>query len=267
MSELLTIENIGVTYGNIRALHDVSMHVKEGNIVCLIGANGAGKSTLLKAIVGLEPLVTGIISYKGTVIGNSQNSNSNKRRLIQLLNFRDKKKLHHGPKSLRTDEIASLGIAMVPEGRRVFADMTVEENLDMGAFLVEDEAMITKKKKEMYDFFPILGARRKQKTRSLSGGEQQMMAIARALMASPKLLLLDEPGLGLAPLIIQDIFEKIAIINREENVTVFLVEQNARMALKLSDEGYVMENGVIVLSDTSQALLENEKVRAAYLGE
>jgi branched-chain amino acid transport system ATP-binding protein len=168
---------------------------------------------------------------------------------------------------LRTDEIAGRGVALVPEGRRVFADMTVEENLDMGAFLIRDDDKISRKKEEMYDFFPILGARRKQKTRSLSGGEQQMMAIARALMSSPRLLLLDEPGLGLAPLIIQDIFEKIAIINREEDVTVFLVEQNARMALKASKQGYVMENGVIVLSDLSANLLENEKVKAAYLGE
>jgi branched-chain amino acid transport system ATP-binding protein len=168
---------------------------------------------------------------------------------------------------LRTDQIAGLGVALVPEGRRVFADMSVEENLDMGAFLVRDEAQIARKKEEMYDFFPILGARRKQKTRSLSGGEQQMMAIARALMSSPRLLLLDEPGLGLAPLIIADIFDKIKIINREENVTVFLVEQNARIALKASKRGYVMENGRIVLSDDSEKLLVNEKVRAAYLGE
>ncbi len=168
---------------------------------------------------------------------------------------------------MRTDQIAGLGVALVPEGRRVFADMSVEENLDMGAFLVRDEAQIARKKEEMYDFFPILGARRKQKTRSLSGGEQQMMAIARALMSSPRLLLLDEPGLGLAPLIIADIFDKIKIINREENVTVFLVEQNARIALKASKRGYVMENGRIVLSDDSEKLLVNEKVRAAYLGE
>lgn len=158
-------------------------------------------------------------------------------------------------------------MALVPEGRRVFADMSVEENLDMGAFLVRDEGLIARKKEEMYDFFPILGARRKQKTRSLSGGEQQMLAIARALMGSPRLLLLDEPGLGLAPLIIQDIFEKIRIINEEDGVTVFLVEQNARLALNASNRGYVMENGVIVLSDLSANLLENEKVKSAYLGE
>ena len=145
--------------------------------------------------------------------------------------------------------------------------MTVEENLDMGAFLVRDQEAIDKKKEEMYDFFPILGARRKQKTRSLSGGEQQMMAIARALMSSPHMILLDEPGLGLAPLIVQDIFQKIKLINEEEKVTVFLVEQNARLALKASSKGYCLENGSIVLADSSQALLSNDRVRAAYLGE
>jgi branched-chain amino acid transport system ATP-binding protein len=261
MSELLSIDSIHVSYGNIKALKDVSLHVDAGDIVCLIGANGAGKSTLLKAIVGLEPLIGGSITYESRLIATGQKTVSTTPRTFF------KKKSGTGNSSLRTDQIAGLGVALVPEGRRVFADMSVEENLDMGAFLVRDEAQIARKKEEMYDFFPILGARRKQKTRSLSGGEQQMMAIARALMSSPRLLLLDEPGLGLAPLIIADIFDKIKIINREENVTVFLVEQNARIALKASKRGYVMENGRIVLSDDSEKLLVNEKVRAAYLGE
>ncbi len=260
MSELLRIDSIHVSYGNIKALKDVSMHVDQGDIVCLIGANGAGKSTLLKAIVGLEPLVDGSIAYENNIIATSQKGTGHKRSFF-------KKGHNGGNSSLRTDQIAGLGVALVPEGRRVFADMSVEENLDMGAFLVRDEQLIAKKKEEMYDFFPILGTRRKQKTRSLSGGEQQMMAIARALMSSPRLLLLDEPGLGLAPLIVADIFDKIKIINKEDNVTVFLVEQNARMALKASNHGYVMENGRIVLSDESDKLLANEKVRAAYLGE
>ncbi len=259
MSELLTIDSISVSYGNIKALREVSVRVEEGDIVCLIGANGAGKSTLLKAIVGLEPITTGSITYQGNVIAQAGSANEKKR-----FSFLRKGGLSQ---NLRTDEIAGRGVALVPEGRRVFADMTVEENLDMGAFLVRDEQQIARKKEEMYEFFPILGARRKQKTRSLSGGEQQMMAIARALMSSPRLLLLDEPGLGLAPLIIQDIFEKIAIINREENVTVFLVEQNALMALRASKQGYVMENGRIVLDDLSSNLLQNDKVKAAYLGE
>lgn len=246
MSELLKLEDVSVSYGNITALKNVSMSVQEGEIVALIGANGAGKSTLLKAIVGLEPLVSGSVTYNGQLLGEVKNG-------------------HY--KGLPTNEVVQKGIALVPEGRRVFADMTVEENLDMGAFMIRDDAYISKKKQEMFDFFPILGNRRKQKTRSLSGGEQQMMAVARALMSSPKLLLLDEPGLGLAPLIVQDIFSKIAIINKEEKVTVFLVEQNARMALKSSDQGYVMENGVIVLADKARDLLKNEKVRAAYLGE
>ncbi|MGI6467001.1 MAG: ABC transporter ATP-binding protein [Sphaerochaetaceae bacterium] len=256
MSELLTINSISVSYGNIRALRGVSVHVEQGDIVCLIGANGAGKSTLLKAIVGLEPITTGSISYQGNIIADSKYTDNKSRFGLPSRST-----------NLRTDQIASLGVSLVPEGRRVFADMSVEENLDMGAFLIKDEQQIARKKEEMYDFFPILKARRKQKTRSLSGGEQQMMAIARALMSSPRLLLLDEPGLGLAPLIIQDIFEKIAIINKEDKVTIFLVEQNARMALKASKQGYVMENGEIVLSDLSSNLLENEKVKSAYLGE
>ena len=243
MSELLTIENIDVCYGNIKALSGVSMHVDQGDIVCLIGANGAGKSTLLKSIVGLEGRTNGQICFDGEVICQA-------------------KKVKH-----TTDQIAKMGISLVPEGRRVFADMTVEENLDMGAFMVRDQNVIAKKKEELFDFFPILGARRKQKTRSLSGGEQQMMAIARALMSSPRMILLDEPGLGLAPLIIQDIFNKIALINKQDKVTIFLVEQNARMALKASNKGYVMENGKIVLADKASNLLTNEKVKAAYLGE
>ena len=243
MAEILKIDDISVSYGSIRALTDVSMSIDEGAIVSLIGANGAGKSTLLNAIVGLQPLKTGSISFAGETLCQSK---------------------HHG--SLTTDLIARRGIALVPEGRHVFADMTVEENLDMGAFMVKDQSVIEKRTNEMYDFFPILGARRKQKTRSLSGGEQQMMAIARALMSAPRLLLLDEPGLGLAPLIVQDIFSKIRIINEENKVTVFLVEQNARLALRSSSYGYVLENGRIVLEDKGSALLMNERVQKAYLG-
>lgn len=239
---LLNIENISVSYGNIRALSGVSMSVNEGDIVALIGANGAGKSTLMNAIVGLVPLQEGKVSYEDQVICQPKHQ------------------------KLTTDLIVQKGIALVPEGRHVFADMTVEENLDMGAFMVRDNALIARKKEEMYDFFPILGARRKQKTRSLSGGEQQMMAIARALMSSPRLLLLDEPGLGLAPLVVQDIFSKIKIINEENKLTVFLVEQNARLALRSSDYGYVLENGRIVLEDTGENLLGNESVQKAYLG-
>ncbi len=255
MSELLTIDSIAVKYGNIQALHDVSMKVDEGDIVCLIGANGAGKSTLLKAIVGLEPLVNGSITFEDTVIAKKR---AEAKKRFGFTRSHD---------ILTTDRIAEMGIALVPEGRRVFTDMTVEENLDMGAFMIRDEKVVARKKEEMFEFFPILKSRRKQKTRSLSGGEQQMMAIARALMSSPRLLLLDEPGLGLAPLIIQDIFQKIDLINREDKVTVFLVEQNAKIALKASTQGYVMENGRIVLSGKSDDLLENSKVRAAYLGE
>lgn len=254
MSSLLKIEDICVSYGNIKALKGVSLEANEGQIVCLIGANGAGKSTLLKAIVGLEPLVSGSISYAGEQIAVGHGAEH-----FSLS--------HKGTHSLPTEQICRKGIALVPEGRRVFADMTVEENLDMGAFQVKDKGLILKRKAEMFEFFPILGERRKQKTRSLSGGEQQMMAIARALMSDPKLLLLDEPGLGLAPLVIQDIFSKISIINRENKVTVFLVEQNARMALKASDDGYVMENGKIVLADKAMALLNDPKVKAAYLGQ
>ena len=240
--EILKIDKISVAYGNIRALSDVSMTVSEGDIVSLIGANGAGKSTLLNAIVGLVPLSDGTIAFDGETICQAKHQ------------------------KLSTDQIVKRRIALVPEGRHVFADMTVEENLDMGAFMVRDQALIEKRKAEMYDFFPILGIRRKQKTRSLSGGEQQMMAIARALMSSPRLLLLDEPGLGLAPLVVQDIFNKIRIINEENGVTVLLVEQNAKLALRTSDYGYVIENGKIVLEDKGENLLNNERVQKAYLG-
>ncbi len=243
---LLKIDDISVSYGNIKALHGVSMSVKEGSFVSLIGANGAGKSTLLKAIVGQEPLVTGSITYDENLLYSVKDGH------------------FHG---IPTYNVVKKGIALVPEGRRVFADLTVEENLDMGAFMLKDDALIKRKKQEMFDFFPILGTRRKQKARSLSGGEQQMLAVARALMVSPRLLLLDEPGLGLAPLIVHDIFSKLRHINQEDNVTVLVVEQNARLALKTADDGYVMENGVIVLYDKASALLKNERVRAAYLGE
>jgi branched-chain amino acid transport system ATP-binding protein len=255
VSLLLEVTDAEVKYGNITALKGVSVEVRRGEVVCLIGANGAGKSTLLKAIVGLEPLTKGEIRFDGQVI--AARSRIAQRRLPW----------GRSTDQLTTDQIVSRGISLVPEGRRVFADMTVEENLEMGAFLQRDEAVVKRKLEEMYELFPILKDRRRQKTRSLSGGEQQMMAIARALMSSPRLLLLDEPGLGLAPLIIRHIFQTIRRINAEEEVTVFLVEQNAKIALNSSRHGYVMETGSIVLDDESAALLENDRVKAAYLGE
>jgi len=245
---IVELRNIHVSYGNIEALKGVNLSIDEGEIACLIGANGAGKSTLLKSIVGLEPLLEGEILYNKEVISSSRNSEM-------------------GKYTLGTNRIIARGIAMAPEGRGVFAEMTVQENLEMGAYLLKDKIEKKKRIEEKYAMFPILHDRRKQLAGSLSGGEQQMLSIGRALMCSPRLLLLDEPALGLAPIIIQNIFDTIQRINREEHVTVFLVEQNARMALSISNKGYVLETGNLVLEDLSTNLLVNPKVKAAYLGE
>ena len=245
-NKILELKDVRVNYGNIQALKGVNLNVAEGEIVSLIGANGAGKSTLLKSIVGLESLTNGNITFNGISIRDAGNN----------------RKLN-----LPTDKIIASGISLVPEGRGVFPEMTVLENLEMGAYLLRDKAEKKRRIEEKYEMFGILRDRRKQLAGSLSGGEQQMLAIARALMSSPKLLLLDEPALGLAPLIIQNIFATISKISREEKVTIFLVEQNAKMALSISDKGYVMETGNIILEDLSSNLLENPKVKAAYLGE
>jgi branched-chain amino acid transport system ATP-binding protein len=245
-NKILELKDVRVNYGNIQALKGVNLNVAEGEIVSLIGANGAGKSTLLKSIVGLESLTNGNITFNGISIRDAGNN----------------RKLN-----LPTDKIIASGISLVPEGRGVFPEMTVLENLEMGAYLLRDKAEKKRRIEEKYEMFGILRDRRKQLAGSLSGGEQQMLAIARALMSSPKLLLLDEPALGLAPLIIQNIFATISKISREDKVTIFLVEQNAKMALSISDKGYVMETGNIILEDLSKNLLENPKVKAAYLGE
>lgn len=248
---ILELKNVHVSYGNIQALKGVNVTINEGEIVSLIGANGAGKSTLLKSIVGLEPLTRGEVIFNGERITYSGEDSSGK-----------KEKVYHS-----TDKIITRGISMAPEGRGIFPEMTVLENLEMGAFMIKDKALIKKRIEEKYEMFEILKDRRKQLAGSLSGGEQQMLSIARALMSSPRLLLLDEPALGLAPIIIQNIFQTISKISREDKVTIFLVEQNAKMALSISDKGYVLETGYIVLEDASRNLLENPKVKAAYLGE
>ncbi len=257
MSELLRVSDIRVNYGSIRALDGVSVTVDSGEIVCLIGANGAGKSTLLKAITGLEPILSGSIELDGKRIADAERDSSASAAGRAFSRRR----------RMPTNKIVELGVAMVPEGRRVFSDMTVRENLEMGAFLERREGKVRGRIEEMYNRFPILGDRQRQKAGSLSGGEQQMLVIARALMSSPRLLLLDEPALGLAPLVIRDIFDIITQINRDDGVTIFLVEQNALMALGVSGRGYVVETGSIVLTDSSTNLLGNERVRAAYIGE
>ncbi len=236
-SPILKLENVHTYYGNIHALKGISLLVPKGSIVCLIGANGAGKTTTLLTIFGVEPASQGEIIYQD-------------------------KPIH----KLRPEQIASLGMAQSPEGRQIFPKMTTLENLEMGAYLRRNKKEIQEDMEWVFELFPVLKERSSQKAGTLSGGEQQMLAMGRALMANPKLLLLDEPSLGLAPKIVEKIFETILEINRQ-GVTIFLVEQNAHMALAISNLGYVMETGTIVLSDNASALLKNEKVRKAYLGE
>lgn len=234
---MLKIQNIQTYYGNIQALKDVSIEIKEGEIVALIGANGAGKTTTLMSICGITPPRSGDILLDGDSL-----------------------------KGVGAEKIVQKGIVQVPEGRRIFPDLTVLENLEMGAFLRKNKKLIQQDLNYVMTLFPILEKRRSQLGGTLSGGEQQMLAISRALMARPRVLLLDEPSLGLAPLIIKQIFEIIRQINKESNTTIFLVEQNANQALKLADRGYVMENGRITLVDSADNLLANDDVRKAYLG-
>lgn len=234
---MLKVNNVSTYYGNIQALKGVSLEVEEGEIVTLIGANGAGKTTTLMSLCGIVPPRTGEIHFQGQPI--------------------------HG---VSGDKIVQMGIIQVPEGRRIFPNMSVMENLEMGAYLRTNKVLVKQDINMVMDLFPILAQRRGQMGGTLSGGEQQMLAISRALMARPRLLLLDEPSLGLAPIIIQQIFDIIRKINHDNNTTIFLVEQNANQALKLADRGYVMENGHITLTDTAASLLDNEQVKSAYLG-
>ena len=234
---MLSLVDIHTFYGNIQALKGVSLEVQEGEIITLIGANGAGKTTTLMSISGIVPPRSGEVQFMGESITR-----------------------------MNPDKIVSMGISQVPEGRRIFPYLTVLENLDMGAFLRVDKDEVQSDLEYVFDLFPILAERRNQAGGTLSGGEQQMLAISRALMARPRLLLLDEPSLGLAPLVVKQIFEIIKKINNESNTTIFLVEQNANLALKVAHRGYVMENGRITLSDSADSLLVNEDVKKAYLG-
>jgi branched-chain amino acid transport system ATP-binding protein len=232
---VLEVEDIHVFYGSIEALKGISLTVNEGEIVTLIGSNGAGKSTTLRAISGLNPPKTGTIKFRG-------------REIHELLGY----------------QVAELGIAQAPEGRRIFSRMTVLENLEMGAFTRNDK-QIREDIERVYELFPRLKEREKQKGGTMSGGEQQMLAIGRALMANPKLLLLDEPSLGLAPVIVDRIYEIIREIN-QRGVTILLVEQNANYALDVSHRGYVLETGTVALTNDSEALRNDEAVQRAYLG-
>ena len=234
---MLKLRNIQAFYGNIQALKDINMDVEEGEIITLIGANGAGKSTTLMTICGIVPARNGEIIFEGQAITN-----------------------------MPPDKIVALRINQVPEGRHIFPYLTVMENLDMGTFLRKDTDGIKQDLEYVFELFPRLSERCSQVGGTLSGGEQQMLAISRAIMTRPRLLLLDEPSLGLAPIITRQIFDIIRKINKENNTTIFLVEQNANLALHIADRGYVMENGVITMTDTGKNLLANEDVKKAYLG-
>lgn len=234
---MLKLENVQSGYGNILAVKSITLEVNEGEIITLIGANGAGKSTTLLTISGIVACRDGRITLNG-------------------------EELH----TLDTDAIVKKGVIQVPEGRHIFPLLTVQENLDMGAFLRKDKKQIKDDLDYVFSLFPILGERRNQDGGTLSGGEQQMLAMSRAVMARPQLLLLDEPSMGLAPLIVKQIFDIIYKINKESNTTIFLVEQNANQALQIADRGYVIENGKITLSGSAESLLENQEVQKAYLG-
>jgi branched-chain amino acid transport system ATP-binding protein len=234
---MLELRDIRTFYGNIPVLHGLSLRVEQGEIITLIGANGAGKSTTLMSICGIVPPRSGSVLFQGRPI-----------------------------ERLAPEKIVALGISQVPEGRHIFPDLTVAENLDLGAFLRRDRQQVRQDLEQVYALFPILAERRQQPGGNLSGGEQQMLAISRALMARPKLLLLDEPSMGLAPLATKQIFEIIKKINQENNTAIFLVEQNANMALKAADRAYVLENGRIVLHDRADKLLQNKNIQKAYLG-
>ena len=233
----MEIKDLKVSYGAINALHGISLSVKAGSIVTLIGSNGAGKSTTLRAISGLVKPQAGEILYAGQNIAG-----------------------------LPAHQIVRLGLSQVPEGRMVFANLTVHENLMMGAYLQSDKVIIRRELELVFHTFPRLKEREQQVAGTLSGGEQQMLAIGRALMSRPKFLMLDEPSLGIAPLLVKTIFEKIVEINRAHGITILLVEQNANLALEISQFGYVLETGKIILSDNSAALRQNPQVRSAYLG-
>jgi len=234
---MLKLKNVHTYYGNIHALKGIDLEVGEGEIISLIGANGAGKSTTLMTTSGIIPAKQGSVEFNGQDIT-------------------------HMP----SDDIVKLGICQVPEGRRIFPYLTVAENLDMGAFLRNDTDKINKDFEYVYSLFPILAERKNQAGGTLSGGEQQMLAISRALMSRPKLLLLDEPSLGLAPIIVKQIFGIIKRINEDNKTTIFIVEQNANLALKAAHRGYVMETGAITMTDTGEKLLVNEDIKKAYLG-
>ena len=234
---MLRLENVQSGYGNILAVKGISLDINKGEIITLIGANGAGKSTTLMTISGVVRCRAGKI----------------------ILNDRE-------IQDLESDEIVKMGVCQVPEGRHIFPDLTVRENLDMGAFLRKDKEKVREDLDYVYSLFPILAERRNQDGGTLSGGEQQMLAMSRALMARPQLLLLDEPSMGLAPLIIRQIFEIISKINKESDTTIFLVEQNANQALQIADRGYVIENGKITMSGPAKKLMANPEIQKAYLG-
>ena len=234
---MLEVKKLGVNYGAINALQEVSLTVRRGDIVTLIGSNGAGKTTTLKTISGLLKARSGEILFEGRNVAN-----------------------------LPPHEIVKLGISQVPEGRMVFANLTVLENLKMGAYLQKDREVIQRQMDYVFGVFPRLKERVKQIAGTLSGGEQQMLAISRALMSKPKFLMLDEPSLGIAPLLVKTIFEKIVEVNQRQGITILLVEQNANLALQVSRYGYVLETGRITLHDESAALRQNPQVRKAYLG-